>query len=329
MLLATRHSRLSSSPAACQIPRVIVMTPGAINTDAVADRPYLVGVEVGPLVIRAGVFTADFHPVGKTKVSTKKERGPADVIQRIARCVEYAVDECDLALEEVRALGVGVPGQTDAAMGVAMDAESLGWRDIPLRGALEKLLRVPVFVENHFRLSALGTYAREIHASPRRFAALFLGPEIGGALMEDGELSEAPPNSVSRRRSDMDPGSDGVFAVMPHEEFRHARIRDLRKAVRKGSPAVVEFARAVARRAGEVSAGLVRTFQPDIILLGGGLMDEMREEILGIVEEAIRRGEDNNLTPARVELVASILGDLAGMTGGAVLAAQKSAAILR
>ena len=225
------------------------MTPVAINPDAVADRPYLVGVEIGPIVIRAGVFTADFHPVGKTKVSTKKERGPAEVIQRIARCVEYALDECDLALEDVRALGVGVPGQAAAATGTALSAESLGWRDVPLRGALEKLLRVPVFVENHFRLSALGPYAREIHANPRRFAALFLGPEIGGALMDDGELAELPaPHSAGQIHQDAGPGPDGVFAVMPHEEFRHARIRDLRKAVRKGNPAVVEFARALARQ---------------------------------------------------------------------------------
>ena len=50
-------------------------------------------------------------------------------------------------------------------------------------------------------------------------------------------------------------------------------------------------------------------------------MDEMRDEILSIVEGAIHANHPG-LIPARVELQASVLGDLAGMTGGAVLAAR-------
>jgi glucokinase len=323
MLPTLRYSRLPNCCALCQTSPVIAMTPSAQMVDVVVDRPYLVGVEVGPSVIRAGIFSAEFDLLGKAKVSTKKERGAASVIQRIARCVEYAVDECDLGMDEIRALGVGAPGRVDPDSGVAMSAPSLGWKEVPLQGALEKLLHVPVFVENYFRLSALGTYTKEIHTQPRRFAGLFLGPEIGGGLIVDGELAvPAAPDEEDC----FDGGPESVFAVMPQEEFRHARIRDLRKAVRRRNPAVIEFARTIARRAGQISAELAQRFEPEILLLGGGLMDEMREDIMSLVEEAIQH-QAGGQAAVRVEIVASVLGDLAGMTGGAVLAARKLAAV--
>ena len=144
--------------------------------------------------------------------------------------------------------------------------------------------------------------------------------------------SSAYPDAThfDRKSKYYDPAARREVPRWMHVDVRGLERASLvRKAVRKGNPAVVEFARAIARQAGDISTGLIRSFQPDIVLLGGGLMDEMREEILGLVEESIRRGVENDLAPARVELFASVLGDLAGMTGGAVLAAQKSAAILR
>jgi predicted NBD/HSP70 family sugar kinase len=172
-------------------------------------------------------------------------------------------------------------------------------------------------------LSALGAFTREIEPAPRRFAGLFLGPQIGGGLIVDGELADLATLGENKR---FHCGGTSVFATMPREEFRHARIRDLRKAVRKGNVAVTEFARAIARQTGEISVALMHQFEPDIILLGGGLMDEMKEEILDIVAGEIQRGVASALPPT-FELVGSVIGDLAGMLGAAALAARHRATV--
>jgi glucokinase len=146
--------------------------PAHRSVSALASpRPFLAGVEVGPSLIRAGVFSDTFELIGKAKVSTKNDRGTVAVLERIARCVEYAADECDLRIEDIRALGVGVPGQVDPERGLALSAGSLGWKDVPVRNALEKFLRMPVFVENQCRLGTLGVFAREIDFPTKRFAA--------------------------------------------------------------------------------------------------------------------------------------------------------------
>ena len=71
---------------------------------------YLIGVDFGGTKILSGVFDSSLNCLGRTKVSTKADRGQKEVIERIARCVQDAVDECDLSMKQVRGVGLGAPG---------------------------------------------------------------------------------------------------------------------------------------------------------------------------------------------------------------------------
>lgn len=107
-----------------------------------------VGVDFGGTKIFAGVFNDSLRLLGTAKVSTKAQRGPDAVIERVARCVRDAVDEADLSLQDVRGVGVGAPGAVAGDTGNVIFAPNLDWRDVPLKTQLEKLLGMPVFVEN-------------------------------------------------------------------------------------------------------------------------------------------------------------------------------------
>jgi glucokinase len=76
-------------------------------------------------------------------MSTKSERGPEEVMDRIARCARDVVDECDLDFKQVRAVGVGAPGAVDPETGRVIFAPNLQWQDVPLKKILEKQLGVP------------------------------------------------------------------------------------------------------------------------------------------------------------------------------------------
>ena len=90
---------------------------------------YLVGVDLGGTKIYAGVFDMKLSLVGNAKFSTKPQRGPEAVIERIGRCVRDAVDECDLTLKQVKGIGVGAPGVVDPEMGEVLFAPNLNWKD--------------------------------------------------------------------------------------------------------------------------------------------------------------------------------------------------------
>ena len=128
---------------------------------------YLIGVDVGGTKILAGVFNNKLEMLGLAKISTKSHRGVDPVIERIARCVRDAVDEADLSLKQVAGIGIGAPGAVDGEAGNIIFAPNLQWTDVPLKKELEKLLEVPVFVENDCNIATLGVYHVELKAKPR------------------------------------------------------------------------------------------------------------------------------------------------------------------
>ena len=97
---------------------------------------YVVGVDFGGTKIYAGVFNNSVECIGTARVSTKADRGTEPVIERIAKCVRDAVDECDLSMEQVRGIGIGAPGAIDPESGKVIFAPNLEWKDVPLKKAL-------------------------------------------------------------------------------------------------------------------------------------------------------------------------------------------------
>src|SRR5215204_6633913 len=95
-----------------------------------SGRNYIVGVDMGGTKILAGVFDSKLQPVGTMKFSTKAQRGPEAVLDRVARCVIDAIDECDLELKQVRGVGIGVPGVVDPDSGEVIFAPNLQWKDV-------------------------------------------------------------------------------------------------------------------------------------------------------------------------------------------------------
>ena len=135
-------------------------------------KEYLMGVDLGGTKVLAGVFNPKLELVGTLKVSTKSERGPGAVIERIARCVVEAVDECDLSLKQIKGIGLGAPGAVDPESGRVIFAPNLGWEDVALEKELKKQLDVPVFLENDCNICTLGVYEEELKSKPRHVVGI-------------------------------------------------------------------------------------------------------------------------------------------------------------
>src|SRR5512137_969548 len=157
--------------------------------EATGKAEYFVGVDLGGTKILSGVFKNSLECIGTAKVSTKSQRGVDAVIERVARCVQDAVDEADLNLKQVAGVGIGAPGAVDFASGTVIFAPNLeGWKDVPLKKDLEKQLGIPVFVENDCNIAALGVHVAELKAKPKSLVGIFVGTGIGGGIIINGDL---------------------------------------------------------------------------------------------------------------------------------------------
>jgi glucokinase len=313
---------------------------------------YFVGVDLGGTKILAGVFDDKLTCLGRSKMSTKSERGPEEVVDRIARCARDAVDECDLDFKQVRALGIGAPGAVDRESGRVIFAPNLQWQDVPLKKLLEKQLGTLVVVENDCTSATLGVYEKELQSKPRYMIGIFIGTGIGGGIVADGKpyygsngtAGEVGHMVIQVGGPKCNCGNRGCFEALASRtaifrainaavkdgqktiltellgpDLADLRSGDLRKAIRRGDKLVEKIVEEAAEYTGIAVANLINILNPEVVVLGGGVIDALGDEMMAIIVET---AEDYALsgTNKGVEIVASKAGDDAGIIGGAVLA---------
>ena len=317
---------------------------------------YLIGVDLGGTKILAGVFTPAIKCLGKAKVSTKAVRGSDAVVERICRCVHDAIDECDLDPKQVRGVGVGAPGAVDTDEGRVLFAPNLKWENVALKKALEKELDLPIFIENDCNLCTLGVYETELDSRPKHVLGIFLGTGIGGGLIIDGKLYSGFNRTAGeighmvievggakcgcgnrgcfealagraalfkKIQRAVREGQKTVLTEMLGSSLEDLRSGDLRKAIKRGDKFVEKVVEEAAGYTGIAVANLINILNPEVVVLGGGLIDALEDEMMAIIVETALDYSMSGTTRG-IEIIASKLGDDAGITGAAVLARAKT-----
>ena len=324
---------------------------------AEATKDYVVGVDLGGTKILSGVFSHSLECIGTAKLSTKSSRGVDKVVERIARAAQDAVDEADLTFKQVAGVGIGAPGAVDFDAGTVIFAPNLeGWKEIPLKKELEKVLGVPVFVENDCNVCALGVYVAELKSKPRSMVGIFVGTGIGGGLVIDGELYSgfghtagevghmvleisgpkcgcgnkgcfealASRTAIFQQiKAGVKDGQKTLLTEMLGDDLADLRSGDLRKAIRRGDKFVDRVIEGASEYIGIATANLVNILNPEVVVLGGGVIEALADEMMGVIVETAK---DYAMPGALkgVEIIASKLGDNAGITGAAVLARKET-----
>jgi glucokinase len=322
-----------------------------------AEKEYVIGVDLGGTKILAGVFDASYEAVGTAKLSTKAQRGVEAVIERIDRCIRDAVDEADLGMRHIAGVGIGAPGAVDFGSGDVIFAPNLeGWKSVPLKKDLEKQLGVPVFIENDANIAVLGVHVAELKSKPRHVVGIFVGTGIGGGLIINGELYSgfnhtageighmvidingpkcgcgnkgcfealASRTAIFQRiKAGIKSGEKTLLTEMLGDGLEDLRSGDLRKAMRRGDKFTSKIIEQTAEYIGIGVANLVNVLGPEVVVLGGGVMEALADEMMSII---IKTAKDHAMpgTIKGVEIVPSKLGDNAGITGAAVLARRQT-----
>jgi len=324
-----------------------------VMADTPSKTDCVVGVDFGGTKLYAGVFSDKMEIVGSARKSTKPQRSVEAVIERITKVVQEAVDEADLTLKQIKGVGIGAPGAVDGEAGNVIFAPNLpGWKDVPLKKALEKSLGVPVFVENDCNISMLGVYVTELKSKPKNAFGIFLGTGIGGGIIINGELYSgfnhtageighmvldpagpkcgcgnkgcyealASRTAIFKRiQQAVKDGEKTILTEILGDDLEDMRSGSLRKALRKGDKLVEQVIREAAEYTGIAVANLANILAPEAIVLGGGVIEALADEMLSIIIETANDCAMPGVMNG-VEVFPSKLGDLAGITGGAVLA---------
>ena len=308
----------------------------------------VIGVDVGGTKLLAGVVDARFG------VHHRAQRSVAGLDQSafLDTAVEAVQEAREGAGEEIDAVGFGIPSLMDQRTGMALLAVNLTLADCPFRDVMAERLGLPVFVDNDSNVTALAEHRAGAARGAREAVVLTLGTGIGGGLIlrdelyrgaigAAGELGHMVIDMYGPRCQGNCPNHGCIEAnasgtALAREAARIAAERPqsgLGRALAAGrqptGPLVTELAHdgdaaatealaLIGQRLGVAIASLVNIFNPEVVVVGGGVI-AAGELLLGPARAVFA---ERVLPPLRdgVRIVAARFGIEAGMIGAAVLA---------
>ncbi len=311
--------------------------------------PLLAGVDIGGTKCLGLCLSADGTVLVEERLPTP--RGASNLVDTVAAVVEALSANAGGRIE---AVGVGAPGLVDRS-GVLRAAPNLiGVTEMPIRDLLAERLRLPVTVDNDATCATEAEWRHGAATGATDALLITLGTGIGGGVVSGGALQRGangfmsepghmvidpngPPcvcgrhgcweryasgSGLARLARDAAFGgrASGVVdaAGGDPEAVRGEHVTD---AARDGDPEAREILEQFAWWLALGLANLTNLFDPDVIVLGGGLVEEF-----DLLLEPIERLYEGLLyAPAhrpRPRLVPAVLGERAGAMGAALIASK-------
>jgi glucokinase len=143
-----------------------------------------IGVDLGGSHVTAAVVTDDGAIHSQHEQDLENLAFDA-VVDAVGTQISAALKE---AGSSAAGIGIGSPGNIDAASGAVLYSPNFGWSNAPLGEALRKRFRVPVFVGNDARCATLGEHTFGSGRGTSDFVLLTLGTGIGGGIVAGGRL---------------------------------------------------------------------------------------------------------------------------------------------
>ena len=246
-------------------------------------RGPVAGIDIGGTKIAVLIVDADGAVLGRaTRSSSAGDQDGA--AEAIVACLDDALAAAGLQREDLRAVGVGVPGRVDPKGGTVTLAVNLGWHDFALRDALEQRLGRPVIVENDARAAAIGLHQRGVLGDLDDLAYLAVGTGIAAGVVLDGHLHRGArglAGEIGHAIAESDGptctcGQHGcleAFASGPAIARRASAgsAQDVYAAAAAGDRAAQDLIDDVGRRLAWAVHLLVMTYDVERVVIGGGV----------------------------------------------------------
>ena len=157
---------------------------------------YVIGADLGGTKIELGLVDPADRIVARKRIATEDHKGAADVVERIARCVNELATQLP-AGAQVAAMGMCTPGPVDHVNGVLLDPPNVqGLHYAPLGAMLRDRLGIPVRLEHDAKAAALGEFHYGAGRGEQSMVYVIVGTGVGCAILIDGQLYRGLHNAA-------------------------------------------------------------------------------------------------------------------------------------
>lgn len=290
-------------------------------------------MDIGGTAVKMGILDRAGQLHFRAEHSVNFDGYKTPILETVLGCAQQFVQQCGL---EIAGAGISATGQVDVESGIVIGTcgNLPGWIGAPLKKSFEDTFHVPAIVMNDANAAVLGESWMGAAKGCRNVVMVTLGTGVGGGFLVNGhvlegrmglagELGHMPLVYGGKLCTCGNQGCyeqyASVTALLALGEERLAcrapNAKQLFDLAECGDAAVIqllgEWRDAIA--AGLV--GLIHLFNPELILLGGGVSRQEKWLIAPVRETVLRLAMPRFAQGLRVE--AAGLGNEAGMTGAA------------
>ena len=318
-----------------------------------ATKNRIVGFDMGGTKMLSVVLDEEYQELGRAKMRTPVTKDPEEIVADIADLIRESLEDAKTDPESVAAIGIAVPGPIDRADGRVIKMPNVPMEDYPLRKKLEAKIDIPVVLENDVNAGTYGEFVSGAAKGAFNVIGIFPGTGVGGGIIIDGKLYRGRTGSAGEfghmiveaggRRCGC--GKHGCLEAVSSKtaiakELVHlalngqaptvlekagtdiAMIRSsvIKKAMNADERAVIEVVEKAAWYMGVGIGSLVDIFDPDVVVVGGGLVEKLEDAYLDPVRASMT---EHSMIKSDVSLVAASLGDDSVIIGSAALARQE------
>ncbi|MBR1607117.1 MAG: ROK family protein [Clostridia bacterium] len=148
---------------------------------------YYIGIDLGGTNIAVGLVNEEGRIIAKTETPTLASRPYQELVKDMAACARKVMEEANITEDELRSIGVGIPGVADKD-GMVIFCTNLGWRNVPLRAELQQYINKPVYMDNDATVAGWAEYQAGVSRNTRSSVFMTLGTGLGGGIVMDGKI---------------------------------------------------------------------------------------------------------------------------------------------
>ncbi len=311
---------------------------------------YIIGVDLGGTNIVVGAMSADGtrqFAMQSTPTPPRSEGSSGRVVERMIEMVEVTIaetlKETGAKRGDILGVGIGAPGPLDRENGIVIIAPNLGWHNLPLRDLISDAVKLPCTLDNDANCATYGEWWIGAARGARNVVGITIGTGIGGGLIIDGKLYHGSsdvageighmsidqtgrrcgcgnygcleayasgPNIAERAREALRSGDISVLPSMVGGDLERITAATVYEAAHKGDIVAREVVRDTAKFLGVGLANLLNVFNPDVVVVAGGVTQAGDALFEPLRAEVRRRAFKPAVTACRI-----VPGELPGTAG--------------
>jgi glucokinase len=317
---------------------------------------YAIGIDFGGTKVLAGVVnTKTGELVATSKKKTKQASEQQQLLRKLTIVIEEAVEQAGINFDKIKSIGIGVAGMVDRERGILLSGVNIGASNLKIAEPLIDHYGIPVKLGNDVEVATLGEMHFGAGKKCNNLICVFVGTGIGSGIVHNGEIyhgqtgtageightilfpdgrlcncgghgcleAYASRMAIARQVvAGIKRGVDTSVAGEIDENKGLLRSRTLSQAVLDGDNLVTRSVIHAAKFLGVGLASVVNFYNPERIILGGGLVEEVGLYFDVAVEELQHRALP--IPGAAINVKKAKLGDFAGIIGAAMLAQNSS-----